>query len=261
MRQPESLEINLWNTLENAAKTPEEIDLGQLWQILENTIGELDSTEKLRVAAEAIAQITTVFQERSSLIFEDLQASTNGEPTLPDDAFDRYVRQSTIVDFEPFIEPLPGLPRKPTDRSLSTFAEEDSIAGIVEKAALLQALDQLALDQLAFDQPTFDPQASFEQAIAIAHDEEVSVWAAMIQAYLTRQTGDRVCLEELRQALPLSLIEIWLGLLLGGYSLRGIAATPLMRSERSQPEPQRGYFYPTEIWIDSSLDSSRYSEE
>ena len=266
MRQPISLEVNLWNTLENAAKTPEEIDLSKLWQTLEATIGELESAEKLRVAAEAIAQITTLFQERSSLIFEDLQASTDGEATMPDDAFDRYVRQSTIVDFEPFIEPLPGLPRKPTERTAPIFAEEDSIAGIVGKEALLQVLDQQDLDQLALS-----PQESFEQAIAIAHDEEVSVWSGMITAYLTQQQGDRVCLEELRQALPLSLIEIWLGLLLGGYSLRGIAATAFVKGNRSQPEPQRGYFYPTEIWVDSPVDPlrsnasdfgvSRYSEE
>jgi hypothetical protein len=249
MRQPISSEVNLWNALENAAKTPEEIDLSKLWQTLEATIGALDGTEKLRVAAEAIAQIAALFQERSSLIFEDLQASTDGEATMPDDAFDRYVRQSTIVDFEPFIEPLPGLPRKPTERSLLTFAEKDSIAGIVEKEALLQVLDQQDSDQL-----TFSHQESFEQAMAIAHDEEVSVWSKMITAYLIQQQGDWVCLEELRQALPLSLIEIWLGLLLGGYSLRGVAATAFVKG-RSQPEPQRGYFYPTEIWVDSLVDT------
>ena len=149
----------------------------------------------------------------------------------------------------------PELPRKPTERTLHSLTEEDSIVGIVEKEALLQILDQQDLDQLPLS-----PQESFEQAMAIAHDEEVSVWSEMIAAYLTRQAGDRVCLEELRQALPLSLIEIWLGLLLGGYSLRGIAATawvkePRSQENRSQPELQRGYFYPTEIWVDSSVDA------
>ena len=255
MRHPESLEIKLWDALKNATQTLEEVDLRQIWQILEAIIGKLNSTDQLRVAAEAIAQITTLFQERSSLIFEDLQASTDEEgPPMSDDAFDRYVRQSMAIDFESFIEPLPGLPRKPTDRSLTPVLEENSIAAVVEKEALLQVLEQQVLEQQAWEQQAWEQAAdnslSFEQAIAIAHDEEVSVWSGMIAAYLTQQKSDRVCLEELQQALPLSLIEIWLGLLLGGYSLRGVMATDSLQVARSETELQRTYFYPAEIWCD-----------
>ena len=74
-------------------------NFGKHWKLL---LGHLIVQKNSEFAAEAIAQITALFQERSSLIFEDLQASTDGEATMPDDAFDRYVRQSTIVDFEPF---------------------------------------------------------------------------------------------------------------------------------------------------------------
>ncbi|MBD3881865.1 hypothetical protein IFO70_08875 [Phormidium tenue FACHB-886] len=242
MSQPELPEISLWNILEVATQMPEEADLGQLWQALEAVLTGLNSAEQLRVVAEAIAQITALFQERSSLVFEDLQANTADEgPVMPVDAFDRYVRQTMAVDFERFIEPLPGLPRKPPERQQQTDGEE-SVVGVVEKEVLLEVLEAV-----------LDPQEAFEQAMAIAHDEEVSVWAGVIADYLSQQQGDRVCLEELRQALPLSLIEIWLGLLLGGFSLWAEAATAHNAvSQVSQPLfRQPGYFYPTEIWVEA----------
>ena len=79
----------------------------ELWNI------DLDTRSQLRVAGEAVCQIADVFCDRSSYLFEELLSrAVKDEPIMADDAFDRYVRQSMVVDFDQFIEPLPSLPRK-----------------------------------------------------------------------------------------------------------------------------------------------------
>lgn len=228
MTQGRQLELDLWEALQAAAVMPIEADLHQLWQAVEQTLVGLDTLEQLRVAAEAIAQMGNLFYERSALMFEELQASASDEgPVMPDSAFDRYVRQTMVVDFEAFIEPLPGLPRMPFERSLEPLDAHASVVGEVEKEHLLQVLEQEA--------EMLSPQALYEQALEVAHGEEVTVWAAAIADYLERSEAS-ISLHELQQFLPLPLIEIWLGLLLGGYALH-------------QEVTQLESFYNADIWV------------
>ena len=214
MRQVEQLELGLWEVLKEAAIAPDEADLGQLLDGLDATLLALDTVGQLRVAAEAIAQIAQVFYDRSTLAFEELEATNSDEgPIIPTDAFDQYVRQSVEVDFEQFIEPLASLPRKASERQ-SLSDEYGSVVGELNQVALLQALDEQTSRH-----PGLTEIEIFNQALAIAHDEDVSTWSEAI-AQCMRQSERPISLVELQQALDISLVEVWLGLLLGDGDYR-----------------------------------------
>jgi hypothetical protein len=75
-------------------------------------------------------------------------------------------------------------------------------------------------------------EEEFELAINTAHAEDVSSWIeAIAQCIINNSSPMRLL--DLQMALKLTIVEIWLGLLLGDFKLE-----------------QRGEFYnSTEIWI------------
>ena len=214
------LELDLWDVLSTARQTPEDANLPMVFELLDLTLVDLDTRSQLRVAGEAVCQIADLFCDRSSFLFEELHSrAVNGEPIMADDAFDRYVRQSMVVDFDQFIEPLQSLPRKAPEYTKNG----NSIVGAIDKEVLIQALEQESL--LSF-------KDEFEQAISTAHAEDVSSWVEAIAQYIENNFSP-MRLIDLQAALPLSMVEIWLGLLLGDFKLE-----------------QRGEFYnASEIWI------------
>ena len=75
-------------------------------------------------------------------------------------------------------------------------------------------------------------EEEFERAISTAHAEDVSSWIEAI-AHCIANSFSPMRLIDLQTTLPLPIVEIWLGLLLGDFKLE-----------------QRGRFYdPNEIWI------------
>jgi hypothetical protein len=214
------LELDLWDVLSTARQTPEDANLPMVFKLLDLTLVDLDTRSQLRVAGEAVCQIADLFCDRSNFLFEELHSRTaNGEPIMADDAFDRYVRQSMVVDFDQFIEPLPSLTRKIPEQAKNG----NSIVGAIDKEVLIQALEQESL--LSFEE-------KFEQAISTAHAEDVSAWVEAISQCIANNSPP-ICLLDLQATLPLPIVEIWLGLLLGDFKLE-----------------QRGSFYDSnEIWI------------
>lgn len=229
MNRIEQLELQLWASLSEAAQLPEEAALPDLWQLLDVTLADLETLEQLRVAAEAIARIAEVFQERSVRIFEELEAATSEDgPVMPTDAFDRYVRQTMQVDLEQFIEPPLNLPRKPPQRSPQEEIEEQSVVGAIDQAALLQALDE----QMS-QEPGLTEAEVFNRAMAVAHEEDVSAWVEAIAQWIPAGATSAVSLLELQRSLEMPLVQVWLALLLGEYRLE-----------------QRGEFYETQqVWV------------
>jgi hypothetical protein len=138
---------------------------------------------------------------------------------MPDDAFDRYVRQSMVVDFDQFIEPLQSLPRKIPEQAKSG----NSIVSEIDKEVLIQALEQESLLSL---------EEEFQLAISTAHAEDIAVWIEEISKCVASRFSP-IRLTDLHNALQLPMVEVWLGLLLGDFKLE-----------------QRGEFYiAKEIWI------------
>jgi hypothetical protein len=214
------LELDLWDVLSTARQTPEDMNLPMVFKLLDLTLVDLDTRSQLRIAGEAVCQIADLFCDRSSFLFEELHSrAVNGEPIMADDAFDRYVRQSMVVDFDQFIEPLQSLPRKIPEQT----KHGNSMVGAIDKEVLIQALEQESLLSL---------EEELEQAISTAHAEDVSNWIEAISHCITNNSSP-LRLIDLQIALPLPIVEIWLGLLLGDFKLK-----------------QRGSFYDVnEIWI------------
>ena len=214
------LELDLWDVISSARQTPEDANFLMVFKLLDLTLVDLDTRSQLRIAGEAVCQIADLFCDRSSFLFEELHSrAVKGEPIMADDAFDRYVRQSMMVDFDQFIEPLQSLPRKipePTKHG-------NSIVGAIDKEVLIQALEQESL---------LSVEEEFERAISTAHAENVSGWIEAISQCITNNSHP-ICLKDLQKTLKLPIVEIWLGLLLGDFKLE-----------------QRGNFYDSnEIWI------------
>jgi hypothetical protein len=141
---------------------------------------------------------------------------------MADDAFDSYVRQSMVVDFDQFIEPLQSLPRKISEERKSG----NSIVGEIDKEILIQVLEQKSLLSM---------EEEFERAISTAHAEDVSAWVEAIAQCITDNSYP-IRLMDLQKAVQLPIIETWLGLLLGDFNLE-----------------QRGEFYDSNgVWITGS---------
>ncbi len=217
------LELDLWDVISSARQTPEDANLPMVFKLLDLTLVDLDTRSQLRVAGEAVCQIADLFCDRSNFLFEELHSrAVNGEPIMADDVFDRYVRQSIVVDFEQFIEPLQSLPRKipePTKHG-------NSMVGAIDKEVLIQALEEESLLSL---------EEEFERAISTAHAEDISAWVEVIAQCITDNSYP-IRLMDLQKAVQLPIIETWLGLLLGDFNLE-----------------QRGEFYDSSgIWITGS---------
>ena len=136
------LELDLWDVLSTARQTPEDANLPMVFKLLDLTLVDLDTRSQLRIAGEAVCQIADLFCDRSNFLFEELHSrAVKGEPIMADDAFDRYVRQSMVVDFDQFIESLRSLPRKISKQRKSG----NSIVGEIDKEVLIQACNYLGL--------------------------------------------------------------------------------------------------------------------
>jgi hypothetical protein len=204
--QVQQLELDLWNVISSARQSPEEADLLMVFHLLDKTLVDLDTSSQLRISADAVCQITDLFCDRTNLLFAEIQAkATDDGPVMPDDAFNRYVRRTVVVDLEQFIQPWQSSPKKVSERQ----HDNNSIVGDVDKEILLQVLEQEKL---------ISPEMEYEQAISIAHYENVSAWIEEIALGIS-QNSLPIGLIELANILKLPMVEIWLGLLLGDFKL------------------------------------------
>lgn len=66
-----------------------------------------------------------------------------------------------------------------------------------------------------------DDEAMKDMALAVTHDEDVSVWSQAIASVMQRYSRNRaVSLQRLQQTLGMSLVEVWLGLLLSNQQYK-----------------------------------------
>jgi hypothetical protein len=209
MAQIRQLELDLWTALKNASDDPIAAEFYLVWNALDGLLPGLSVTQQLETASQAIVQVTDIFQVQAGLIFEGLDATaTMDGPTMAADAFDRYVRQSMEIDFEDYIEaiePLERLPRTPRSPEDEFYSQVQSI----DKTTLLETLhEEIALTDA-------EVEAS---AMSVAHGEDISEWIETIRVQLS-QLDRPIEFQQLLNVINLKLVELWLGLLLGGYEL------------------------------------------
>ncbi len=100
----------------------------------------------------------------------------------------------------------------------------------MDKAAVLAMAEQWE-SQVNLDNP--DRRGDVSEGWAIAHEESVSDWVRAITDWVQHHPELlRVSLIMLAQALRISRVDLWLGLLFGNFEL----------------EPQ-GSFYGSDVWI------------
>lgn len=232
------LQLDLWSALDFAEDVPEEADLQELWASLEVALEPLSVRSQLTLAGDAIVRLAQLVQDRAWLTIEELHQLGNTEgPIMAAEAFDRFVRQSMQVNFEPFIEAPPVPPRIGSQVSHSTEFPDDgrSVVAEVDRALLLDALKP---------EVDFVEIETYEQAIALAHSENVQEWNRAILKYFASQPNLSIPFLELIGAIQARreeeasepqtvVVQTWLALLLGDYQLE-----------------QRGEFYQAEtLWV------------
>jgi len=159
----------------------------------------------LQTAGKAITQIVEVFALRCDLILSAWEAVHNDQgPAVDEDAIAGLVRQSMNLDLADLVEEPVAEHRQRQSRTPSV----DSVAGPVDKAALLEAFES--------EIELVEAQAQAQSAaMAVAHDEDVVGWARAISWWMEwNNPGEAVSLMQLQQGLGIPLVEVWMGLLL-----------------------------------------------
>lgn len=196
------LEIQFEAAIQAAIAMPEQANLDELWEALQQVLVDQPDEVKLKIAGEAIAQFAEVLSAKATAWIAAWEEAYNPpdatEPILTAEMLASVLRQSMSLNLEGLVENFSRSPRSPDETV-------ESLIGAVEKELLLAMVDDLEAK---------------EQALAVAHAEDVSQWATAIAQYLKQQSRERVSLAELHQSLPLAFVELWLGLLLGGFQLQ-----------------------------------------
>lgn len=203
----EQLELDLWEQLQLAHQVPEASDVVQVLDAVEATVEQLPEAERLRLAGEALLRVAELCATRADLLMSEWEESYR-DPVVQQGFFDDLVRQTMAVDLGELMELTP--PRKSrAKRVQSTQVEEGSIVGTVDKVALLAMVDQLESEEI-----------QREQVLAIADDEDLTRWVEAISQSLQALPGTQAYFTHLCQSLRLQPVEVWLGVLLGGFEVK-----------------------------------------
>jgi hypothetical protein len=206
---PVVVQLSLWDYLDTASKTPVDADLFGLLDRVEQSIEFLPTSEKLAVAGEAILRLGEIYGSRCAVTLAEIGylSHPEREPCLSLDAFDLYVRQSSFVDLEQFIE-APELPEVERGYERGSVVRELTVAEVLAEIGDEVVTDEMKVAQVA------------QLVLGIAHGEEIELWASRIRGVMV-ESGEML-LVELQQKSGLNLVDVWLGLLLGdtGCSIR-----------------------------------------
>ncbi|BAY50490.1 hypothetical protein SAMD00079811_81190 (plasmid) [Scytonema sp. HK-05] len=220
-------ELDLWQSLETASKFPEMADLQSLLEALERTISKQPLIQQLHIAGDALVQLSRVCAARAELMMSQWEHQYN--PTEPvvdlESCVDLFVQSLSLDVADLFCEPDSVQYPDSRKKKLSQKADSSTV-GEVDKAALLNIVDELLAEQT----PTEIELA--DQIINLAHEENVEEWIIAIAQHMAH-IKTTIRLSELQKALNMPLVEVWLGLLLGGFTLE-----------------HRGDFYESQdIWV------------
>lgn len=204
------IQLSLWEDLNHAAVTPVAANFLGLLERLEAEILPLSTiTEKLDVAGEAILRLGEIYGNRAEAALEEIEylSHREKEPVLPLNAFDCYLRQSMMVDLGQFIETpeLPEVERTPPLNS-PLGGEFKGGVSVVRELLVTEALAEIA-DALQAEVVTEG------EWLDIAHTEPIHLWAGRI--WVTMVEAGEISLTQLQQRCGLSMVDVWLGLLLG----------------------------------------------
>ena len=205
----QQLELPLWSQLQQSRLAPESIDLEAILDQAEQEIAQLPEAMQMQAAGEAILQLAQLQLLRSEVLIDNWENAYR-DPHVKSDFFSDIVRQTMAMDLSDLITPLP--PRK--RRAKTTLKAQDSVVSVVDKSAVLAMIEQLdALSPIDNNQLPLSDEEHKQLALDFAHDEDIFSWCQAIALWIEQHQGGKVSLRQLQQALGMSLVEVWLGLL------------------------------------------------
>lgn len=227
------LKAELWQALALALELPTSAQLEPLYQALEHLMSGKPLALQLQIAGTVLLQLSEIYVARFDQSVAEWESQYQPlEPVVSlESCVDLFVQSLSLNLSELFEAPV-GV-QYPAQRKQ---AAEGSSAAEVDKETLLHLADQ-AEQSRAGESASLSEADLAAQIQELAHDENVEQWSARIEGFLRSSPSNSSRLLEMQHQLGMPLIELWLGLLLGGYGLE-----------------QRGDFYDARsIWIASSI--------
>ncbi|BAY95520.1 MULTISPECIES: hypothetical protein [unclassified Tolypothrix] len=213
-------QLTIWDVLDEISVAPPNSSLAPVWDCLDTELQDLSVEAQLETAAVAFNQIADILKSRAVMLLQDVRERNSPDgPIVSTDIFAGLVRTTMQLDLDDLIEsPIPQTFRPHGPHQFSnTSSQGDSVVAPVEKEKVLEMLEEVR---------------TVEDVHKLAGDEDVQKWQSAI-AYYLGNIQDEISLPQLQRALKMPLVEVWLGLLLGGFTLE-----------------QRGDFYNKwDIWV------------
>jgi hypothetical protein len=183
---PQQLELDLWQILAVAQTEPATVGFIEL-------CGHLDGLN-LVDGARAVGEIAEIYRVRAETILTEIAAAylPVKEPIVPDELWAHLYRSTFIL----------------RDEHLYLEVEHD------------YPTERQSVIKLGVEADEVAAEAMIQAVMGNAHGEEIELWASRIRAVMA-ECG-QMLLVELQQQSGLSLVDVWLGLLLGdtGCSIR-----------------------------------------
>jgi hypothetical protein len=182
--QHQQLELDLWQIFAVAQAEPATADMVMLCSHLDG----LDLID----GARAIGEIAEIFRSKAEIVLAEIAATylPQEEPVIDDDLWAHlYLRTFILNDDHLYLESEHYYPE-----------ERQSVIKLGSEA------DQLVADELQKIEVV-------KQILGNAHSEDIPGWAAKIQKVMAK-VGE-ISLLDLQKRSRLSLVDLWLGLLLG----------------------------------------------
>jgi hypothetical protein len=182
--QHQQLELDLWQVFAVAQAAPESADMVLLCSHLDG----LDLID----GARAIGEITEIFRSKAEIMLAEIAAAylPQEEPVIDDELWAHlYLRTFILNDDHLYLESEHYYPE-----------ERQSVIKTGTDADLLVADELQKIEAI-------------KGILGNAHNEDIPAWAARVREVMA-QVGE-ISLLDLQKVSGLSLVDLWLGLLLG----------------------------------------------
>jgi hypothetical protein len=210
------LQLMLWEWLDEAAQVvaqlPELVVVQDGVAILDAALEDLSQmplSVQLSIAAQAIDQMASLYQRKAEELLFGWENQAAIGATLSSDWSAGLVRQPVAFDLSAVVKPVAEKPPRQSKRD-SVIDPETSIAAPIPRENAIAFLDAIG-----------EGEANLQsQLAALAGDEAPALWQAAIdRSFDGFEESKILTFTQLRQQTGLAPVELWLGLLLGGYHL------------------------------------------
>ena len=176
---PQQLELDLWQILAVAQNEPATVGFIEL-------CGHLDGLN-LVDGARAVGEIAEIYRVRAETILTEIAAAylPVKEPIVPDELWAHLYRSTFIL----------------RDEHLYLEVEHD------------YPTERQSVIKLGVEADEVVAEAMIQAVRGNAHEEKIELWASRIREVMA--DGGKMLIVDLQQKSGLSLVDVWLGLLLG----------------------------------------------